>query len=103
MASDLEESGYVRGCPIAAVTLDSASSSKQVREACRQSFDHWLTVLEAKLRGAGWSARVAREEAIMILATVEGALTLARASRDPEPLRTAARRLRADLSRTPAA
>jgi TetR/AcrR family transcriptional repressor of lmrAB and yxaGH operons len=103
MASDLEESGYVRGCPIAAVTLDSASSSKQVREACRHSFDRWLTVLEARLRGAGWSARVAREEAIMILATVEGALTLARASHDPEALRTVARRLRADLSRPPAA
>jgi TetR/AcrR family transcriptional regulator, lmrAB and yxaGH operons repressor len=103
MAADLEESGYVRGCPIAAVTLDSASASKHVREACRRSFDRWLSLLEARLRDSGWSARDAREEAIMILAAVEGALTLARSSRDPEPLRTAARRLRRDLSRTPAA
>lgn len=101
MATDLEKSGYVRGCPIAAVTLDSAVSSEQVREACRRSFDRWLSLLEARLRDAGWSAGAAREEAIMILAAVEGALTLARSSRDPEPLRTAARRLRRDLSRTP--
>lgn len=98
MANDLEESGYVRGCPVAAVSLDSASSSKQVREACRRSFERWISLLEARLERAGWSRGAAREEAILILATVEGALTLARASRDPEPLRTAARRLRADLS-----
>jgi TetR/AcrR family transcriptional repressor of lmrAB and yxaGH operons len=101
MASDLEESGYVRGCPIAAVSLDSAASSDQVREACRRSFDLWLSLLEARLREGGWSAGDAREEAIVILATVEGALALARASRDPEPLRTAARRLRRDLTRPP--
>jgi TetR/AcrR family transcriptional regulator, lmrAB and yxaGH operons repressor len=103
MAADLEESGYVRGCPIAAVTLDSASSTKQVREACRRSFDRWLLLLEGRLRGAGWSAEAAREEAVIILATLEGALTLARASRDPEPLRTAGRRIRRNLSRTPTA
>jgi TetR/AcrR family transcriptional regulator, lmrAB and yxaGH operons repressor len=102
MAAELEESGYVRGCPIAAVTLDSASTSKQVREACRHSFDLWLSLLEARLRDGGWSAGDAREEAIMILATVEGALTLARSSRDPESLRTAARRLRRNLSRSSA-
>jgi TetR/AcrR family transcriptional regulator, lmrAB and yxaGH operons repressor len=103
MATDLEESGYVRGCPIAAVTLDSASSTKQVREACRRSFDRWLLLLEGRLRGAGWSAEAAREEAVIILATLEGALTLARASRDPEPLRTVGRRIRRNLSRTPTA
>jgi TetR/AcrR family transcriptional regulator, lmrAB and yxaGH operons repressor len=102
MATDLEESGYVRGCPIAAVSLDSATTSKQVREACRRSFELWLSLLAARLRDGGWSAGDAREEAIMILATVEGALALSRASRDPEPLRTAARRLRRDLSRAPA-
>jgi TetR/AcrR family transcriptional repressor of lmrAB and yxaGH operons len=101
MATDLEESGYVRGCPIAAVALDSTTSSERVREACGRSFDRWLSLLEARLRNSGWSAAAAREEAIMILATVEGALALARASHDPEPLRTAVRRLRLDLSRTP--
>jgi AcrR family transcriptional regulator len=101
MATDLEESGYVRGCPIAAVTLDSATSSEEVREACRRSFERWLSLLEARLERAGWRRREARGEAILTLAAVEGALTLARSSRDPEPLRTVAQRLRRELSGAP--
>jgi Transcriptional regulator LmrA/YxaF-like, C-terminal domain len=72
-----------------------------VREACRRSFERWLSLLEARLERAGWRRREARGEAILTLAAVEGALTLARSSRDPEPLRTVAQRLRRELSGAP--
>jgi TetR/AcrR family transcriptional repressor of lmrAB and yxaGH operons len=101
LAADLERSGYARGCPVAAVTLDSAVTSGPLREACRRAFDDWQALLEARLRRAGWKRRAAREEAILILSAVEGGLTLARAHRDPEPLRAVARRLRDELSRPP--
>lgn len=103
LAGDLERSDYTRGCPVAAVTLDTAVGSRRVREACRKAFGRWQSLLEARLRAAGWREAAAREEAILILAAIEGGLTLARAHRDPEPLHAVARRLRRDLSRTPAA
>ena len=99
IAADLERSGYRGGCPVAAVTLDAASSSSErVRAACSEAFDHWQGLLEARLVGAGWARPEARQEATLVLAAIEGAQTLARARRDPEPLRAVARRLRAELS-----
>lgn len=99
LAGDLERSGYRRGCPVAAVTLDSAISSEPVREACAEAFDRWQRLIEARLRRAGWSAATASEEAILVLSAIEGGLTLARAQRDPAPLHAVARRLRSSLTR----
>ena len=99
IAADLERSGFERGCPIGAVTLDAASSSEPVRSACRDVFDRWLTLFEQRLRSAGWTPEAASEEAVLIVSSVEGALMLARSRRDAEPLRAVTRRLRAGLAR----
>lgn len=98
LAGDLERSDYTRGCPVAAVTLDTAVSSKPVRDACRRAFDRWESLIETRLRRAGWAEDAAHEEAILILAAIEGGLTLARSRRDPEPLRAVARRIRDSLA-----
>ena len=91
---DLERTEYRRGCPIAAVSLDGAGGSEQVRDACARAFEHWTRVIAAKLHGAGWTRATADEQALLILSGYEGALMLARASRDPEPLRALARSFR---------
>ena len=56
ISTDLERSGFERGCPIGAVTLDAASSSESVRNACREVFDGWLALFERRLR-AGLASR----------------------------------------------
>jgi TetR/AcrR family transcriptional repressor of lmrAB and yxaGH operons len=91
---DLERTGYRRGCPIAAVTLDAAGGSEQVREACARGFEHWTHVIAAKLRGAGWTSGAADEQAMLIVGGYEGALMLSRARRDAAPLRALARSFR---------
>ena len=98
IATDLERSGFERGCPIGAVTLDAASSSEPVRDACRQVFDGWLALFEQRLRAGGWTPKAASDEAVLIVSSVEGALMLARSRQNAGPLRAVARRLRAGLA-----
>jgi TetR/AcrR family transcriptional repressor of lmrAB and yxaGH operons len=57
MASDLERTEFRGGCPIAAVTLDTAASADPIRAACNEAFDHWQDLLAARLRRAGWNRR----------------------------------------------
>jgi TetR/AcrR family transcriptional repressor of lmrAB and yxaGH operons len=98
-AANLERSGFRGGCPIAAVTHDTASSDDQVRSACGGAFDHWRKLLEARLRQAGRSRPAAREEALVILAAIEGGITLGRAHRNTEALTAVAKRFRRELAR----
>jgi TetR/AcrR family transcriptional repressor of lmrAB and yxaGH operons len=86
LASGLERSGYRDGCPIATVTLESAAESDGVRETAAAAFESWLEPLEARLRQAGLAAPAARRRALLVLSAIEGALILARASRDIAPL-----------------
>lgn len=102
LAADLERSDYRRGCPVAAVALDAATENEPVRLACEGAFDNWLGALERRLRDAGWAKREASERAILILSAIEGGLVLARAQRDPAPLRAVARQLRAGPASEPA-
>jgi TetR/AcrR family transcriptional repressor of lmrAB and yxaGH operons len=98
IAADLERSGFRGGCPIAAVTHDAAASSDEIRAACRAAFEHWQALLEGRLRRAGFTHTRAREEALVLLAAIEGGITLGRARRDTEALAAVARRWRASAA-----
>ncbi len=86
LAAGLESSGYRDGCPIATVTLEAASRSAAVREAATAVFDSWLEVLEERLQRDGLSAEAAGRRALLVLSSIEGALLLARARGDLQPL-----------------
>jgi TetR/AcrR family transcriptional repressor of lmrAB and yxaGH operons len=86
LAHGLESSGYQDGCPIATVTLEAANRSPAVHEAAAAVFDTWIEPLEECLLTAGLDASTARRRAVLALAAIEGALILARARRDLEPL-----------------
>jgi TetR/AcrR family transcriptional repressor of lmrAB and yxaGH operons len=86
LAHGLESSGYRDGCPIATVTLEAANRSRAVHEAAAAVFDTWIEPLEERLLTAGLDASTARRRAVLALAAIEGALILARARRDLEPL-----------------
>jgi TetR/AcrR family transcriptional regulator, lmrAB and yxaGH operons repressor len=86
LAAGLERSGYRDGCPIATVTLEAAADSRAVRASAAEAFDSWLTALEDRLLGAGFTKQAAARRALHVLAAIEGALILARARRDTTPL-----------------
>ena len=98
-AAGLEATGYERGCPIATVVLDAAVGSEPIRAACDAGFESWLALLEDRLRRDGFGEAEAASKAVLILAAVEGALVLARARHDVEPLRLVADELEGGLRR----
>jgi TetR/AcrR family transcriptional regulator, lmrAB and yxaGH operons repressor len=98
LARDLRESDYAHGCPVGTVALDVASTSEPIRLACRTVFDDWTATIERRLRAAGWRKKAASDEALVIIALIEGALLLARARRDTEPLTAVARHVRGTLA-----
>jgi TetR/AcrR family transcriptional repressor of lmrAB and yxaGH operons len=83
-AKNVEASEFMKGCPVAAVTLDLDRDSERLRAVCRTTFLNWQDIIAA---GLGEVPKAKRNEvAELILATLEGALILSRAEGTEEPL-----------------
>jgi TetR/AcrR family transcriptional repressor of lmrAB and yxaGH operons len=92
-ASELASSGWADGCPVATVALETAHSNDELASACAIAFASWRQALIDAMTTHGASPEDARSLAIVVLAGIEGALILARAERDGEPLRVVGREL----------
>lgn len=90
----LSSSDYRDGCPIASTTLDIASTNEPLRLACAEVFASWQDAIAAGLRAGGAPEDIAADLAGFILSTLEGAIVLARAAKDPAPLLQSARFIR---------
>jgi AcrR family transcriptional regulator len=88
-AAHLEETGYEDACPIATITLETASRSEPMREASRDVFESWIAAGLPYFTGAGLSEPAARELVIGLICALEGAFLLARAARSTEALEVA--------------
>lgn len=88
-AKNVEASGFTKGCPAAAVTLDLDRDSEELRTVCRAVFTSWQDTIATGLGAVPQTRR--REIAELILATLEGALILSRAAATQEPLLRAGR------------
>ncbi|MEU2063306.1 TetR/AcrR family transcriptional regulator [Streptomyces sp. NPDC013455] len=85
--------GFAAGCPVAAATVDCASSGGAAREAAAAAFAAWRAPLAAALTGLGVPAARAEPLATLMISTLEGAILMARAERDVRPLTTVVREL----------
>ena len=101
MASDLEESGFHDGCPIATTALETSAQSEALGLATRNIFRNWEGEIARGLQRFGIAAEDAEEMAEIMLAQLEGALLLARTYRNPTPLRRAEQALKLLLSAWP--
>jgi AcrR family transcriptional regulator len=88
-AEHLVETDYADACPIATVALEVSSISETMRQACAEVFESWIEAGSSRFERAGFSPANARELTISMLAALEGAFVLARATRSTEPLRVA--------------
>jgi AcrR family transcriptional regulator len=88
-AEHLRETDYEDACPIATVALEVSSSSEPMRESCAEVFESWITAGASRHTGSGLSPEKARELTIAMLAALEGAFVLARATRSTESLEIA--------------
>ncbi|MEU1459873.1 TetR/AcrR family transcriptional regulator [Streptomyces sp. NPDC005727] len=85
--------GFAAGCPVAAATVDRASSGSSIREAAASAFAAWRGPVAEALTGMGVPAARADSLATLMISTLEGAILIARAERDVRPLETAVREL----------
>jgi len=83
-ATRIDASAFTKGCPVAAVTLDIDDESKELRAVCRGVFATWCEIIAAGLDEVPVAQR--RDAAQLIVAALEGALILARATATKDPL-----------------
>jgi AcrR family transcriptional regulator len=86
--SELVRSDYRAGCPVVAVTVEAGDPVNQapVIERAGAAFTRWTDLIMQRLIADGVSAKRADELAMLSTASIEGAIVVARASRDLKPL-----------------
>src|SRR6267142_5210446 len=90
-AANVEASRFNKSCPVGAVTLDIDADSERMRAVCHRIFMTWEEVIAAGLDEIPEAER--RGAAELILATLEGALILARSQASKDPLLRAGKNL----------
>ena len=88
-AAHLEDSEYEDACPIATVSLEVSSTSDTMREACADVFGSWIAAGLPRFTAAGLDEATSRQLVIGMIAALEGAFVLARATQTIEALHVA--------------
>lgn len=98
----LVRSEYRAGCPVVAVAVeagdpDDPGPAAAVLERAGAAFSRWTDLIAQQLVRDGVPAQEAEELAMLVVSAFEGAIVVARATRDVTPLDLVHRRLRALL------
>lgn len=80
-AETLVATDFQDACPIAVIALEVASTNETLRQVTAEVFADWTDALEARLGD--------RDQALAVLAALEGAFVLCRAQRSTQPMRAA--------------
>jgi TetR/AcrR family transcriptional repressor of lmrAB and yxaGH operons len=86
----LRDSGYRDGCPITTTLLELAPESETVSAAGRRAFADWTDTFSEALSAAGAEPEQARRLATLAVASLEGALVLARVHQDNNAMQVVA-------------
>lgn len=89
----LQSTDFRAGCPVVAVAVEADNAP--VLERAAAAFARWVRLIESRLVSDGVASARAEELAMLLLTSVEGALVVARATRDLTPLHLVHRQLRA--------
>jgi AcrR family transcriptional regulator len=89
--SQLVRSEYRAGCPVVAVAVEAGDPGKQdqatpVLDRAAAAFTRWTDLIAQRLVADGVSSSRADELAMLCTTAIEGAIVVARASRDVKPL-----------------
>ena len=94
----LLRSDYRAGCPVVAVSVEAGDPAKpDVIDRAAVAFSRWNDLIAQRLVADGVSAARAEELAMLTTTSIEGAIVVARASRDVKPLDLVHGQLRALL------
>ncbi|MFE7975125.1 TetR/AcrR family transcriptional regulator [Streptomyces shenzhenensis] len=90
-----DETGRAVSCPVVAA---AASGQQEIRETAHAVFDAWAAAIAARLTQAGVDKSEAQEMGWAVIASWEGAVTLARAVGHTDPLDSVGRHLAATIT-----
>ncbi|MCX5195871.1 TetR/AcrR family transcriptional regulator [Streptomyces sp. NBC_00249] len=93
LADALAASDWRDGCPVTATALESVGRLPELQEACAQSFGHWQELVAQRLLASGIAEPEARDLAVTIVATLEGAEMTSQVTASRTPLLLAGRHL----------
>jgi AcrR family transcriptional regulator len=96
-AAVLRRSEFAAGCPVVAATLEG-DRAPRARDAAGAAFGRWEEVLTDGLAPRVGERERARSLATLVIASIEGAVVLARAQRSTEPMERVAAELERVLS-----
>lgn len=94
--TQLAESGYRAGCPVVAVAVEA--DNPEVIERAAAAFTRWTRLIADRLTHDGVATDRAAELAMLFMSSVEGAVVVARSTRDITPLEIVHRHLRATVA-----
>lgn len=93
IAGWMEDSRFKDGSPLTIVAVETGAFVEPLRLACREGYQAWADLLADQLRRDGKPAREASDLALWAVASLEGAIILARTQHSAEPLRRVGRLL----------
>lgn len=98
----LQRSEFRAGCPVVAVAVEAGDPAKGDQAAAviaraAAAFARWREVIAERLAADGVEAQQATDLAMLVLSSFEGAIVVARAARDLEPLDSVHTQLRSLL------
>ncbi|MBV9309756.1 MAG: TetR/AcrR family transcriptional regulator [Solirubrobacterales bacterium] len=97
-AALLRRSDFAAGCPVVSASLEG-ERTPGAREAAGEAFARWQEILCSALEPHVGDPERSNELATLVVASIEGAVVLARAKRSPEPLERVASALERMLER----
>jgi TetR/AcrR family transcriptional repressor of lmrAB and yxaGH operons len=87
---NLAEFAATSGCralgSMTAVALESSTTNERLRQSCADVYEGWRAVFAEKLRASGFGDDEAQNLSLIILAAMEGAITLTRTLHSADPL-----------------
>jgi TetR/AcrR family transcriptional repressor of lmrAB and yxaGH operons len=88
----LTDTEFAAGCPVGNVAQE-AYGDEPLRAAADEVFNDWRSIMRVSLTAAGHDAAHAEDLADLCIASLEGALMLARVDRSPDPIDRVQRQL----------
>lgn len=85
-ADELVASDFSKGCPVSTVALEATNATPLLQKRCAEAYADWLTLIADTFVRLGVSAERAPRLARLVLSSIEGALLLAKTTRDIAPL-----------------
>ena len=89
----LEDSDFRAGCPVVAVAVEAHDGDSALSGAVSEAFGRWQDSLVGLLRGRAIPEARARRLATTMVAAIEGAVVICRATRSVGPLNDVSREL----------